>query len=83
MLRVSNFKSTMQWYKDKFEFQEVLRWKEPSLPGVDLAYLELNDFRLEILGGGEPPPQKADRYTRSCTSSYPLPGLPPPMLSDK
>lgn len=57
MLRVPNFAETMQWYKDKFGFQEVLRWKEPSLPGVDLAYLELNGFRLEILGGGSP--QKA------------------------
>lgn len=59
MLRVPNFKETMQWYQDKFGFQEVLRWKEPSLPGVDLAYLELNGFRLEILGGGKPTPQKA------------------------
>jgi catechol 2,3-dioxygenase-like lactoylglutathione lyase family enzyme len=53
MLRVPNFEETMQWYKDKFGFREVIRWKEPSLPGVDLAYLELNGFRLEILGGGE------------------------------
>ncbi len=45
MLRVPNFEETMQWYKDKFEFQEVLRWKEPTLPGVDLAYLKLNGFR--------------------------------------
>lgn len=58
MLRVPNFEETTQWYRDKFGFKEVLRWKEPSLPGVDLAYLELNGFRLEILGGGEPPPQK-------------------------
>jgi len=57
MLRVSNFESTMQWYKDKLGFKEVIRWKEPSLPGVDLAYLELNAFRIEILGGGTP--QKA------------------------
>lgn len=59
MLRVPNFEETMQWYKDKFGFKEVLRWEEPSLPGVGLAYLELNGFRLEILGGGEPQPQKA------------------------
>ncbi len=32
----------------------MLRWKEPTLSGVDLAYLELNGFRLEILGGGNP-----------------------------
>lgn len=59
MLRVPNFEETMLWYKDKFGFKEVLRWKEPSLPGVGLAYLELNGFRLEILGGGEPQPRKA------------------------
>ena len=59
MLRVPNFQETMQWYKDKFGFREVLRWKEPTLPGVYLAYLELNGFRLEILGGGEPQPRKA------------------------
>ncbi len=57
MLRVDNFESTMQWYKQKLGFKEVIRWKEPSLPGVDLAYLELNGFRIEILGGGTP--QKA------------------------
>ncbi|MBD2100987.1 VOC family protein [Leptolyngbya sp. FACHB-261] len=60
MLRVPNFEETMQWYKDKFGFKEVIRWKEPSLPGVDLAYLELNGFRLEILGGGEPQQAIAD-----------------------
>ncbi|WP_202895526.1 VOC family protein [Iningainema tapete] len=59
MLRVPNFEQTMQWYKQKFGFKEVLRWKEPSLPSVDLAYLELNGFRLEILGGGKPQPRKA------------------------
>lgn len=59
MIRVPNFEETMRWYEEKFGFKEVIRWKEPSLPGVDLAYLELNGFRLEILGGGEPPPEKA------------------------
>lgn len=54
MLRVPNFEETRRWYQDKLGFREVLRWKEPSLPGVDLAYLELNGFRLEILGGGAP-----------------------------
>lgn len=69
MLRVPNFEETMQWYKDKFGFKEIIRWKEPSLPGVDLAYLELNGFRLEILGGGEtekaiPSPKDVPEYTR-------------------
>lgn len=57
MIRTLNYEETRQWYQDKFGFKEVLRWKEPSLPGVDLAYLELNGFRLEVLGGGNP--QKA------------------------
>jgi hypothetical protein len=39
MLRVPNFQETMQWYKQKFGFQEVLRWKEPSLPRENMAYL--------------------------------------------
>ena len=54
MLRVPNFKETIQWYKEKLGFEEVLRWKNPSLPELDLAYIEHNGSRIEIIGGGTP-----------------------------
>ena len=59
MLRVPNYEETVTWYEEKLGFKEVLRWQEPSLPGVNLGYLELNGFRLEILGGGEDLPEQA------------------------
>lgn len=48
MLGVSNFDETIQWYEEKLGFKEVRRWMVEELPGVQLAYLELNNFYLEI-----------------------------------
>jgi catechol 2,3-dioxygenase-like lactoylglutathione lyase family enzyme len=53
MIGVSNFEETMQWYKEKLGFREERRWTVKELPGVQLAYLELNGFRIEIVGGGK------------------------------
>lgn len=50
-IRVSNFEETVKWYKEKLGFKEQVNWTVEALPGMQLAYLELNGFRLEIIGG--------------------------------
>lgn len=57
MIGVSNFEETLQWYKEKLGFKEEVRWTVEALPGMQLAYLELNGFRIEIFAGGTGPAQ--------------------------
>ena len=52
-IRVTNFEETLNWYKEKLGFQEEVIWMVEGLPGMKLAYLTLNDFRIEIIGGGD------------------------------
>lgn len=63
LLRVPNFEETKQWYEEKLGFREVTRWTDPGLPEIQLAYLERNGFRVEIVGGGTPK-QAAAKPTR-------------------
>lgn len=49
-IRVPNFEETVEWYKEKLGFREQVNWTVKALPGLKLAYLELNGFRLEIIG---------------------------------
>lgn len=49
-IRVPSFKETVQWYKEKLGFREQVSWTVKALPGLKIAYLELNGFRLEIIG---------------------------------
>lgn len=51
-LRVANFEETLNWYKEKLGLEEEVVWTVEGLPGMQLAYLKLNGFRLEIIGGG-------------------------------
>lgn len=51
-LRVANFAETLSWYKEKLGFKEEVVWTVEELLGMQLAYLEHNGFRLEIIGGG-------------------------------
>ena len=57
---VPNFKETIDWYGEKLGFEESVRWKAPPHSGEDiqLAFLEFNDARLEVIGGDP------DRLTR-------------------
>ena len=60
-ISVPNFEETIDWYREKLGFEESVRWKAPPHSGEDvqLAFLEFNDARLEVIGGGDP-----DRLTR-------------------
>ena len=51
-LRVADFEATLNWYKEKLDFQEEVVWTVEGLSGMQLAYLKLNDSRIEIVGGG-------------------------------
>lgn len=51
-LRVANIEEKLNWYKDKLGFKEEVVWTVEGLSGMQLAYLQLNGFRLEIVGGG-------------------------------
>lgn len=50
---VPNFEESVRWYTEKLGFREVQRWTVKELPGVQLAYLDLNGFRMEVVGGGK------------------------------
>ena len=60
-ISVPNFEETIDWYRKKLGFEESVRWKAPPHSGenIQLAFLEFNDARLEVIGGGDP-----DRLTR-------------------
>jgi catechol 2,3-dioxygenase-like lactoylglutathione lyase family enzyme len=55
-IRVPNFEETVQWYKDKLGFEELVRWQAPPYvdPDLQFAYLKLNEAIIEIAGGGNP-----------------------------
>lgn len=55
-IRVPNFEETVQWYKEKLGFQELVRWQAPPYidPDLQFAYLNLNGAIIEIAGGGNP-----------------------------
>lgn len=53
MIGVFNFEETIQWYKEKLGFREERRWTVKELPGVQLAYLELNGFRIEVVSSSK------------------------------
>jgi len=58
-IRVPNFEETVRWYKEKLGFREQVDWTVKALLGMQLADLELNGFRLEIIGGSFTSKRKA------------------------
>jgi methylmalonyl-CoA/ethylmalonyl-CoA epimerase len=54
LIGVSNFEDSVRWYQDKLGFSEEMRWTVEGLPDLQLAYLMLNGFRLEIIGTSQP-----------------------------
>jgi catechol 2,3-dioxygenase-like lactoylglutathione lyase family enzyme len=65
---VFDFEGTIQWYKEKLGFREERRWTVDALPGMQLAYIELNGFRIEIIGSGggqrAPVPSSFEQHLR-------------------
>ncbi len=78
-IRVPNLEEKIGWYREKLGFEESVRLEAPHLwDGVQLAFLELDGAKLEMIGGGDPerltrPPesiQDADLH-RGLQSSLP------------
>jgi catechol-2,3-dioxygenase len=68
-ISVPNLSATANWYSEKLGFREVQRKSYPELQ-TSLAFLELNDYRIELIedGNAQPnvarpdPPQHAATY---------------------
>lgn len=53
MISTGDYAGTIAWYRDKLGFAVKHEWTLPELPGIELAYIELNGFVIEIVGTPE------------------------------
>ena len=53
-LSTGDYDGTLRFYRDALGFELRREWTVESLPGMRLAYLVLNDFRLEVIASDEP-----------------------------
>jgi methylmalonyl-CoA/ethylmalonyl-CoA epimerase len=49
-ISVTNFAETVEWYKSILGFKEEILWKVEGYDNLELGYLTLNGFRIEIVG---------------------------------
>ncbi|MEM1046957.1 MAG: VOC family protein [Pseudomonadota bacterium] len=54
MISTDDYAGTLTWYRDKLGFQVTDEWTVPEFPVVELAYVELNGFVIEVVGSPEP-----------------------------
>ena len=50
MISVTNYQETLQWYQDKFNVTIEKQWTVDELPDLQLAYLDVSGFRIEVVG---------------------------------
>ena len=50
-VNVADFGTGLAWYRDVLGFRELVRWTVDGLAETQLAYLELNGFRIELVAG--------------------------------
>ncbi|MGV2826682.1 VOC family protein [Myxosarcina sp. GI1(2024)] len=50
MISVTNYQETLQWYQDKLNATIEKEWTVDELPDLQLAYLDVNGFRIEVVG---------------------------------
>ena len=53
MISTANYDETIAWYTEKLGFQIVQEWTVPEFEGVQLAYIELNGFVIEVVSTPE------------------------------
>ena len=53
MISVPNYQETLQWYQDKLNATIEKEWTVDELPDLQLAYLDVNGFRIEVVGTPE------------------------------
>ena len=54
MISVPNYQETLQWYQDKFDATIEKEWTVEELPDLQLAYLNVPGFRIEVVGTTQP-----------------------------
>ena len=50
MISVPNYQETLQWYQEKLNATIEKEWTVNELPDLQLAYLDVNGFRIEVVG---------------------------------
>ena len=50
MISVPNYQETLQWYQEKFDATIEKEWTVDELPDLQLAYLNVRGFRIEVVG---------------------------------
>jgi methylmalonyl-CoA/ethylmalonyl-CoA epimerase len=54
MISVPNYQETLQWYQEKFDATIEKEWTVDELPDLQLAYLDVRGFRIEVVGTTQP-----------------------------
>ena len=50
MISVPNYQETLQWYQEKLGATIEEEWTVDELPDLQLAYLDVYGFRIEVVG---------------------------------
>ncbi len=50
MISVPNYQETLEWYQEKFDATIEKEWTVDELPDLQLAYLDVHGFRIEVVG---------------------------------
>ena len=50
MISTDDYDGTIAWYREMLGFAVRHEWTVPEFPGVQLAYIELNGFIIEVVG---------------------------------
>lgn len=66
---VQDIEAAIAWYRDILGFEVDHRWSVPELPGFQLAYIQKNGYRIELIdsgeeGSGEPEDLSFDEFLR-------------------
>jgi methylmalonyl-CoA/ethylmalonyl-CoA epimerase len=54
MISVPNYPETIEWYQEKFDATIEKEWTVAELPDLQLAYLNVHGFRIEVVGTTQP-----------------------------
>jgi methylmalonyl-CoA/ethylmalonyl-CoA epimerase len=54
MISVPNYPETLEWYQEKFDATIEKEWTVAELPDLQLAYLNVHGFRIEVVGTTQP-----------------------------
>lgn len=53
MICVPNYQQTLQWYREKLDATIEKEWTVDELPDLQLAYLNIHGFRLEVVASNQ------------------------------